>query len=143
MFLRLYKYNGDKNVINKTLITVGELEIFARKDFNIFNPELRLFSSADFNYMYIEELQRYYFINSIEKVNADINMLFCETDVLMTFKEAILNSECIYKTYPKIDDLGKLESNSLLNSFNLIKINSDLILPDDVNNIILSTSGAA
>ena len=60
-------------------------------------PTLELAYNADFvnaNYCYIEELEHYYYLS--EPVIGKQRMIFtCKSDLLMTYKDEILNLDCI------------------------------------------------
>lgn len=45
-----------------------------------------------YNYCYVAELHRYYFINDMVSETSTIFLLYCECDVLATFREDILNT---------------------------------------------------
>lgn len=49
----------------------------------------------DYNYMYIGEFDRYYFIDDISSVRNKLWTIEASTDVLMSFKNDILNSNVI------------------------------------------------
>ena len=49
----------------------------------------------NYNYMYIEEFGRYYFIDEIVSVRTGIWTIRASVDVLMSFKNDILQCECI------------------------------------------------
>ncbi len=49
----------------------------------------------NYNYMYIEEFKRYYFIDDIESIRTNLWKIIATTDVLMSFKNDILSSSAI------------------------------------------------
>lgn len=114
MQLVLYTISDSDNVINKTLGQGTAFNIFLKRDTDIINPFIRLVELTgidykDFNYAEIPQLNRKYFIRSVESVNASIWGLQLETDVLETYKADILNGE--YKIRRPIGkgDYGDLE----------------------------------
>ena len=105
MNLILYKTNDSPNTINKTLTDSLTININFKKDVDVVNPEIVL--SGDFrgyNYAYIAELNRYYFIDSMEQLNLHLVKLFLKCDVLETYKAEILASTCKYNTDIKAGD---------------------------------------
>ena len=50
---------------------------------------------VDCNYAYIEELHRYYYVKEIKSVNNRMWRIDLLTDVLMTYKDKILDSYCV------------------------------------------------
>lgn len=113
MILKLYKTDDDYNVINKTLTDEVTLIVNFRKDFNILAPEIFLLPEQnleylDYNYCYIQELDRYYYINSIELANASLYRLNCRCDYLETYKAQLLDSPARFKRNLKAGDYQNL-----------------------------------
>lgn len=113
MKLKLYATSDRENVINKTLNAQGETVINLKRSTDIIAPEITLVEIAgvDFhacNYAEIPELNRKYFIRSVESVNADLVRLSLETDYLETYKADILNSDANYRTRIGAGDYGTL-----------------------------------
>lgn len=105
--MKMFLYNTDDgiNVINKTLNNEVEININIKRDTDIINPEIVLKGDfRGFNYAYIPDLNRYYFINSMEQLNLQLVKLSLECDVLETYKEDILNSVTRFKRNIKDGD---------------------------------------
>ena len=93
MIIKTYNYNGEPNRVNKTLQENEEYTGVLNSTVNILEPVIR-FRSRDvvtFNYVYIESLHRYYFVSAIQQ-DGDICTVHLRTDVLMTYKDKILDS---------------------------------------------------
>lgn len=98
MELILYRTLDDNNVINKTLTNAMTVNINFKRDTNIVNPDIVLKGDfRGFNYAHIPDLNRYYFIESIEQLNLHLVKLNMKCDVLETYKGAILNTNCEYQ----------------------------------------------
>ena len=137
MILILYKTDDSPNTINKTLSDSLELNINLKKDTDIINPELVLKGDfRGFNYAYIPELNRYYFINSMEQLNFILVKLYLECDVLETYKNDILNSSGIIKRDITDGDYGVVSAESSINDITTHKADVTLALE---NNIVLTT----
>lgn len=111
MQLVLYTISDSDNVINKTLGQGTAFNIFLKRDTDIINPFIRLVELTgidykDFNYAEIPQLNRKYFIRSVESVNASIWGLQLETDVLETYKADILASNAVYNRKIKSGEYG-------------------------------------
>jgi len=109
MLLTLYRTKSDFNVINKTLENALNIDITVRNDFDIINPELKLkkitgIEFQDYNYCYIPDLNRYYFIQSITAINNDVFSFICECDVLESYKTDILTSNARFTRQIKVGD---------------------------------------
>ena len=102
MRIIFYTNNSDSNELNKNINLITELNCNVNRDnLNILSPILFLsyfdIKELNINYCYIEELNRYYFINSYTIEKNNLIKLQLETDVLMTFKNDILLSSGIVK----------------------------------------------
>lgn len=116
MLLILYSTKSGANVINKTLENPLNVDIIARSDFDIINPEIKLSMIAevnfnDYNYLHIPYLNRYYFINEITAVNREIFLFECECDVLESYKDDILLSNARFNRSIKTGDYLNAELN--------------------------------
>lgn len=102
MRIIFYTNNSDSNELNKNINLITELNCNVNRDnLNILSPILFLsyfdIKELNINYCYIEELNRYYFIDSYTIEKNNLIKLQLETDVLMTFKNDILLSSGIVK----------------------------------------------
>lgn len=102
MRIIFYTNNSDSNELNKNINLVTELQCNVNRDnLDILSPILFLsyfdIKELNINYCYIEELNRYYFIDSYTIEKNNLIKLQLETDVLMTFKNDILLSSGIVK----------------------------------------------
>ena len=99
MTVIFYKYDGIKNKINKTLengLTVND--VIMQNDFDITAFELLIKDTnfnSEYNYCYIQDLGRYYFIESVEKMNGTIYKIRLTVDVLKSFSTQIENIQAI------------------------------------------------
>ena len=108
MTVIFYKYNDIKNKINKTLsggLTVND--VIMHNDFDITALEV-LSKNSDFNsednYCYIQDLGRYYFIESVEKMNGTIYKIRLTVDVLKSFSTQIENINAVITKSENPDD---------------------------------------
>lgn len=108
MTVIFYKYNGIKNKINKTLengLTVND--VVMRNDFDITAFELLIKDinfNSEYNYCYIQDLGRYYFIESVQKMNGTIYKIRLTVDVLKSFSTQIENINAIITKSENPDD---------------------------------------
>lgn len=93
MKITLYQNVSERNQMDKTLTKVKDIDGKFKQSTNIMSPVLVLSyaSLPDFNYIYIEELARYYFVDSITSINEGLWQINCSEDVLETYSTAILN----------------------------------------------------
>ena len=111
MTIDFYKITDFKNKINKTLENPFTLEnvFFKSGNIDLVNPFIRLtVDVTQYNYCYIRELQRYYFIDNIIIESNNIKKYLLSIDVLMSYKNQIMNN----KTHI-------IESENILNADNI------------------------
>lgn len=89
--ITFYKFTGARNAINKTLSDGVTIECNFNLEYNTVHPKLKIVADAfDYNYCYIQEINKYYFIDdNIIKRNTYYEMNLTE-DVLTTYKDFIL-----------------------------------------------------
>ena len=123
MTITLYKNQSDKRYINKTLAdakTLTSCRIY--EDNSISTPSIRIETDSvipsGYNYAYIPDFGRYYYITDIEVANGYI-IVSLSVDVLMTYKSDILSSEVIvgrqesqFNTYLADDKFRAYEYNN-------------------------------
>lgn len=109
MTITVYKISDDRRVVNKTLGTaVATLTAIIKNDADILYPVLEVAYNSSVltaNYLYIDTLQRYYYIKNI-KLDRQRLFLECEVDVLKSYYNEIKNLSCVvarqennYNTY--------------------------------------------
>lgn len=106
----LYNVSDDNEKVNKTLGTAKEFTSSTIKEqTDVTNITLRIQTTdnlSGYNYAYVSEYGRYYFIDKIETTPTGYWVLSCRCDVLMSFKDDILalkgtvtRSESVFNVY--------------------------------------------
>lgn len=102
MIIKLYKMSCEDNRIDKTsfLTYVLEIEGSLRTETSLLNPKIDIQHGGksdftQFNYAYIEDFNRYYFIDDITSVRTYISRLHLRCDVLMSYVHSIGQLPCI------------------------------------------------
>lgn len=145
MKLYLYSVNDGDNVINKSLGKSIEINIMLKSDTDIINPVILLetisgLDFTEFNYCHIPELGRYYFISSIQNVNNRLWRLSCECDVLMTYKQDIINSNArLWRGIKTGDYANIVVDTSVIKTVS--KHESDVSIDESERTIILTVVG--
>lgn len=98
MDLRLYYTSDENNKINKSLSNGTILTGTMRDSSSIMSPVVLVEGNSfnAYNYAYIPQFDRYYFIKEITNYRNNLWILTLEVDVLMSFKSSILNMHCIF-----------------------------------------------
>ena len=101
MNISLYKTNSEKNVVYKTLTNeVNFSEVTFKNPTEILNPVITISTAIDveaYNYCYIPEFNRYYYISNITSVVNGLWTLNLSVDVLMSFKQYFAKFDVILK----------------------------------------------
>ena len=93
----LYNNVSDNREINKNITEIASIDLTLYLDTNVLNPvfKLKTFNNNG-NYLYVPSLNRYYYINNYTLSNQCV-YLHCSVDVLMSFKNQILNNTYLIK----------------------------------------------
>ena len=144
MLIKFYNNTSEKNVLSKTLtneiITTGWL----REESDIHSPVVTIETSniTNYNYAYIPEFGRYYFISEITSVRTGFWRVSMVCDVLMSFRTYILNSYGIID-HTQITDISEYMRSDIWQT--LVKDKTDIInFPNgllDSGEYILITAG--
>ena len=104
MQAKFYLNKSDKRYLNKTLeLKYNNIPIHILEPSSVVRPRLRVSSGLigqGVNYIYVAELERYYYIKDWIMENGHIT-LECEVDVLMSFKDAIKKQNVIVSRQEK------------------------------------------
>lgn len=107
--IKTFIYDGKPNAVNKTLQENEEYTGALNATFNVLTPVVRFRTRTpvNFNYVFIESLNRYYFVSELNQCG-DICTVSLRVDVLQTYKEKILASSA---TLTKGANVNKYLSN--------------------------------
>lgn len=107
--IKTFIYDGKPNTVNKTLQENEEYTGVLNATFNVLTPVVRFRTRTpvSFNYVFIESLNRYYFVSELNQ-DGDICTVRLRVDVLQTYKEKILASSA---TLTKGTNVNKYLSN--------------------------------
>lgn len=92
--INFYSYNGHPNTVNKQLGEFTAIEGDLRQTFDVLRPTvtLRKQPRPTFNYCYIPDLGRYYFVDRVSFEGNNTYELSLLVDVLQTYKDEIKNA---------------------------------------------------
>lgn len=96
MVIKLYKNYSDNRAINKSIKNEIKLTGTLRNtDVSIIDPDILIEQNEkifNYNYAYIPEFKRYYYIQNIISVRNNLLMVSMHCDVLMSFKKEFLGN---------------------------------------------------
>lgn len=96
--IQFFQITTGYNVIGKTTNkkAMYTIDTPLKQDTNRLNPTILIYSDLSLeimNYCYIDEFNRYYFIDKIEQVRKNLYRIHCKIDVLESYKLEILNAK--------------------------------------------------
>ena len=98
MEIKLYKTVTPNNFITKELTDEKTLNITVRGSIDVKNPVVLVETQTDiyqYNYAYILQFNRYYYIKNCTYVRNGVVQLELSVDVLMSFRDEILNNTAV------------------------------------------------
>ena len=109
MNIKIYHNYSANNKLNKTISLLIEKNVKLKNETNIIRPTIILTGdiSNNMNYVYIPKFNRYYYIVDKKSINNEMYEIFLEVDVLMSFKEIILNLHCIIDKQQDLSNINK------------------------------------
>ena len=97
MEIILYTTGSERHALRKVLENELDLTGSLRGESSVINPSflIEVQNPSQYNYCFIPEFNRYYFITNITSVRTNIWRIDCNVDVLMSYQEQILNLDII------------------------------------------------
>lgn len=145
MNIVLCENKSEKNKINKSLTSGVTLSGNLRNESNVVNPTIIVNTDNPtiYNYAFIPAFNRYYYITDYISIRTGIWQLNLKSDVLMSFKDSILNSSALIN---KTESVGKNNYLSGNNWVNNCKTKTDIIsfsngLLNDGQYILITAGG--
>lgn len=134
--IKTFIYDGKPNAVNKTLQANEEYTGVLNATFNVLTPVVRFRTRTpvSFNYVFIESLNRYYFVSELNQ-DGDICTVRLRVDVLQTYKEKILASSA---TLTKGTNVNKY----LSNRSNVVDVRPNIRKLDFPNKELINETGS-
>ncbi len=134
--IKTFIFDGKPNEVNKTLQANEEYTGVLNATFNVLTPVVRFRTRTPvtFNYVYIESLNRYYFVSELTQ-DGDLCTVRLRVDVLQTYKEKILASSA---TLTKGENVNKY----LSNRSNVVDVRPNVRKLDFPNKELLNETGS-
>lgn len=99
MIIKLYNNSSDQRVLSKSISQVGsDMNVRLLDECTVENPAFKMAYDPKYltaNYIYVPDWGKYYYITSRNILNAAEIYIECHIDVLMSFKNAIRNTDII------------------------------------------------
>lgn len=117
MNIKLYRNESNNNVLNKKITLINEYNILLKDNVDVYRPIIKIKTELlnNCNYVFIQDFNRYYYVVNKRSINIEIIELTLACDVLMSFREHILNLKCIIDKQENINLCNKYyDDNSLI-----------------------------
>ena len=96
MLVTLYNNSSDRRVLDKNITEIAALDCKIKGECSILNPVLIIsIDSVQYNYVYIHDFNRYYYIDDIVTLNSSLKELTCSIDVRKTYMNEIRDTSAI------------------------------------------------
>lgn len=140
MQVDFYTTSDNTNTVNKTLKLNKSINIIFRQGVNEQTPFIIMDKDnlTVSNYVGINTFNRYYFINNVENYTANLVRIDLTCDLLMTYKDIILNSQVLITATEKPSYLSVNLPTQQTISKRIVK--SDITLNKE-SSLILTTIG--
>lgn len=134
--IKTFNFDGKPNEVNKNLHENSEYTGLLNASFNVLTPVVRFRTRAPvtFNYVYIESLNRYYFVKELTQ-EGDLCTVHLKVDVLLTYKDKILASSGILTQ-------GENVNKYLSNRANVVDVRPNVRKLDFPNKELLNETGS-
>lgn len=110
MKVELYINKSDDRHLYKDISKVAEVEVSLKSKTSILDPILQLKASVDYsancNYLYIPQYDRFYFITNFSSVNKGLWEIACHVDVLSSNRVEILQQTCVVSRQENLYNLN-------------------------------------
>ena len=143
--LELYNNTSEDNRVDKTnyLTKVGELSGVLREESSLIDMSLTLEIEELplFNYVYIEQLNRYYYVTDIVSVQYKLWEISLSVDVLMSYKNALLSCSAFVDRNENSFDNNIIDKKRVIEQgydIEVSTITNDLLDNTSTNNIVLT-----
>lgn len=140
MKVEFYTTTDNLKTVNKTLTLNKTIDIVFRQSVDEQAPVIimNIDNLSDSNYIYIPTFKRYYFISDVDNYTAKLVRLHLTTDLLMTYKDLILNTPVQITATEKPSYLSTGLPTQTTTTKRIVK--SDTTLEKE-NSLILTTIG--
>ena len=125
MEIIFYHNMSDKRFLNKNITEQARVDnaILLDNNINVSAPHFRIkgITVNTYNYCYVPDFKRYYYINGVSAQYNNVYDISCDVDVLMSFKDSILNCRGILER-------SKNQGNVLIadNNYNINRVDDTI-----------------
>lgn len=131
----LYNSSAESNVVDKTshITSAGSLSGTFKGEVSVTNPSITFYFNGvpSFNYVYIQKFSRYYYVTAITNISNNLWRADLKCDVLMSFKNEILNLYCVIARQENSYNDNLIDSE-------LLQENGETVTYETIDNTVLN-----
>lgn len=147
MKITFYKTASETNRLDKALTLPVTFNGTLKDETDLLNPEITFEANSDltgYNYAYIEEFKRYYFVNGFTSVRNNLWRVSLHVDVLMTYRGGIRETNIIIDKQEGRDFTSELfnDGSYRAREDNFVEVHNFTNGFNDNGEFILLTAGA-
>ena len=147
MEITLYTTGSERHAIQKNLQNAIEFVGSLRGESSVVSPTIliEMTNPSQYNYCFIPDFNRYYFITDITSVRTNLWRISCSVDVLMSYQSQLLNLDVIVGADTAPDEEKYMSGDDWLTT---VKTKTDVInfpagLLDSGEYILITSGGVA
>ena len=147
MEITLYTTGSERHAIQKNLQNAIEFVGSLRGESSVVSPTIliEMTNPSQYNYCFIPEFNRYYFITDITSVRTNLWRISCSVDVLMSYQAQLLNLDVVISADTSPDKEKYMSGDDWLTT---VKTKTDVInfpsgLLDSGEYILITSGGVA
>ena len=112
MEIKLYSMTSERNRLGKSKTDITTLSGSLKNQCNILNPSIivEYIPPASFNYFYIPEFSRYYFVTNITYITNSIVEITGSVDVLDSYEQQIRNNTAVIQRQESLVNFDLFDS---------------------------------
>lgn len=125
-----YLQNSENGKLDKTITKVGTILGTFNQAIGLKTIDVDITGYArDFNYVWIPTLRRYYYVDSVDLISADVTRLHLKEDVLMSWKSLIRSQTAYIERQENVydddlvDEMVKYSYDKNITTFDIAKTN--------------------
>ena len=145
MTIKLYVNNSENNRMVKDISEISTLTGTLKAETSIINPVIMIEGDledyANANYMWIDEFNRFYFINDIRSIRNELIEISAHVDVLSTYADYIKQCTGIVAKQENIWNLY-VDDNSFMTYQNPLVITKEFPSGFTTQNFVLAVAGS-
>lgn len=132
MTVKVYQNLSERNHVQKNLDYKTDIECILKEETDVVNPVLLITAPSwanNWNYIYIPDLLRYYFVVNVEYTKLGLYTIYLHVDVLQSFWFTYKNVPCIISRNQNLRTNDLIDAELLATKDRLISVQQSSLTP--------------